>query len=409
MTSTSYGWHGEYFANVALSGTPAFVRDDANVDFDWGTSSPSPGTIGIDDFSVRWTRNVDLPAGRYRFTVTVDDGVRLWVNNHLLIESWREQPSATFSQEINLTGGQIPIKMEYYEHGGLAVAKLSWTRVTSTTNGDNWRGEYFDNVALSGTPVLTRDDAHILFDWGTGSPVPGSIPEEDFSVRWTRSVNLSSGRYRFMMTVDDGGRLWVNGKLLIDAWRDQAAHTYTAEIDLSGGAIPIKMEYYEHGGQSVARLSWEQVTGGSSTGSSAGTVVVDDTDPGFSKGGSYTGWRTAREGYGGRLLWTRNNDWQRPYYNWARWQPTLTPGRYEVFVFIPYRYTTTSNAVYSVSHSGGKTLRAVNQSTQGNHWASLGTYWFAGTSNDYVMLTDATGETRLTRLIAFDAVKWVPR
>jgi hypothetical protein len=218
-------------------------------------------------------------------------------------------------------------------------------------------------------------------------------------------VNLSTGRYRFMMTVDDGGRLWVNNQLLIDAWRDQAVRTYIGEIDLSGGTVPIRMEYYEHTGQAVARLSWELV----SPFPSPGNVIVDDTDPGFTTGGSPTGWRRVFEGYGGHLTWTWNNDWQRPYYNWARWSPDLSPGQYEVWVFVPYRYTTTSSARYLISHAGGHTSRVVNQSTQGGGWVSLGTYGFSGNSNDYVSLTDATGEERRTRLIAFDAVKWVSR
>jgi hypothetical protein len=54
-------------------------------------------------------------------------------------------------------------------------------------------------------------------------------------------------------------------------------------------------------------------------------------------------------------------------------------------------------------------LRIVNQSVYSNQWVSLGTYYFQGNSNDYVSLADVTYEPYLSRLIAFDAVKWVPR
>ena len=109
------------------------------------------------------------------------------------------------------------------------------------------------------------------------------------------------------------------------------------------------------------------------------------------------------------MLWTYNNDRVRSYYNWARWYPSLSAGRYEVFVHIPYRYTTTAGARYWVRHSGGYTLRVVNQSSYDNAWVSLGTYWFSGTSADYVSLADVTYEPYKSRLIAFDAVKWEPR
>jgi len=396
-------WRGEYFNNKTLSGSPALTREDASINFDWGAGSPASGTINADQFSVRWTRTLNFAAGNYRFSATVDDGVRLWVNNHLLIESWKDQPATTYSGEIYLPGGDIPLKMEYYENGGSAVAKLSW-ELASTPTIQYWKGEYFNNTSLSGTPALTRDDSQINFNWAANSPAAGAVNVDNFSVRWTRSLSLSAGRYRFTMTVDDGARLWVNNHLLIDVWYDQAARTYVGEIDLPSGNIPVKLEYYERGGLAVAQLSWSTVDA-----TTPGTVVVNDTDAGFVKGGSSSGWRTASEGYGGRLTWTWNNDYERPNYNWARWYPALAAGRYEVYVFIPERYTTTAYARYWVIHADGTTQQVVNQSTNGGRWVSLGIYRFDGGGDEYVLLTDATGESRLTRLVAFDAVKWAPR
>jgi hypothetical protein len=397
------GWHGEYFDNTTLSGTPAVVRDDPYVDFKWGTGPPATG-VGADGFSVRWTRDLDLPAGMYRFTATVDDGGRLWVNNHLLIDAWKEQPATTYTGDIYLPGGAVPVKMEYYEQAGLAVAQLSWVEVDTPPVTD-WRGEYFDNTTLSGTPTVVRDDPYVNLNWGTGSPAPG-IGVDGFSVRWTRDLDLATGTYRFTVTVDDGVRLWVNNQLLIDAWKEQPATTYTTDIYLPGGAVPVKMEYYEQAGLAVAQLSWAKVD---SEPPEPETVIVDDTDAGFVKGGSATGWRTEPEGYAGHLTWTWNNDWEWPSYNWARWHPSLKDAWYEVFVYIPERFTTTSNARYWIAHADGFTLRVVNQSASGSRWVSLGTYRFESGGADYVSLSDVTYESRLSRLVGFDAMKWVPR
>jgi len=202
--------------------------------------------------------------------------------------------------------------------------------------------------------------------------------------------------------VDDGARLWVNNHLLIDTWQVQPPRTYTADIYLPGGGIPIELEYYENDGGAVVQLAWTLVT-------LPGTVIVDDTDPGFTKGGTATEWYTANEGYGGRLFWTRNNDAVRINYDWARWRPILKPGQYQVFVYIPERYTTTSQANYRISHDGGYTQLSVDQSGNGGRWVSLGTFTFRGTTDDYVALDAVTSEPDLTRLIAFDAVKWEPR
>jgi hypothetical protein len=103
------------------------------------------------------------------------------------------------------------------------------------------------------------------------------------------------------------------------------------------------------------------------------------------------------------------HDTVRANYNWARWYPDLTPGFYEVFVYIPFRYTTTAQARYWIAHEGGLSLQIVDQSANGDKWVSLGTYRFRGDGSGYVSLADVTFEPYLSRLIAFDAVKWDPR
>jgi hypothetical protein len=137
-------------------------------------------------------------------------------------------------------------------------------------------------------------------------------------------------------------------------------------------------------------------------------VIVDNADPGFRKGGSPTTWHSAPEGHGSTMIWTKNNDRLRPNYNWVRWYPELEAGSYEVLVHIPEHYSTTRSARYWVSHHEGFTLCRVNQAANGGRWVSLGAFTFRGTGDEYVSLSDVTYEPYLSRLIAFDAVKWVP-
>lgn len=404
---TPHNWRGEYFADRHLTGEPVLVRDDpvdgesGGLDFDWGTGSPA-AHIPSDGFSVRWTRMVPLEPGAYRFTATSDDGIRVYADDQPVIDQWYDHPARTFIGDVNLTGDNHVIVVEYYENRGDAVAQVSWEPISAASS---WRGEYFPNRWLNDPPVLVRDDPNLGFNWSYGSPA-STIPSDNFSVRWTRTFHFEPGSYRFTTTTDDGVRLWVNGHLLIDEWHDQALSPHNGTIYLSGG-VPIKMEYYERGGLASAWLTWDRDDGPPPP--PPGAIVVDDTDQGFIKGGSTSGWHTAAEGYGGRLTWTRNNDRWRPNYNWARWYPDLAPGRYEVFVYIPERYTTTSRVRYWVSHRDGYTLRLVNQSTNGDRWVSLGTYWFRGSRDDYVSLADVTYEPYVSRLVAFDAVKWEPR
>jgi hypothetical protein len=382
---------------MTLSGPAVLQRPEPSLDYFWGGGSPDQ-SVSTDRFSARWTRYIDVASGIYRFTATSDDGMRVSVDGAWIINEWYDHAAKKVSVDRNLSAGHHLITVEFYENLGDAVARVSWVPVTNITD---WRGEYFTNRTLSGSPALVRNDQEINFTWGTGSPASG-IPADNFSVRWTRSIEVNAGSFRFTVTVDDGVRLWVNGHLLIDAWQDQV-RTYSGVIFLPGGSIPLKMEYYESAGAATARLSIAREDG------QAGTVIVDDSDPGFAKGGSATGWHTAAEGYGGRLFWTKNNDRVRPNYNWGRWYPKVAPGRYEVFVYIPYKYTTTAKARYWISHAGGTTLRVVNQSAYDNQWVSLGTYQFQGNSNDYLSLADVTYEPYLSRIVAWDAAKWESR
>ncbi len=121
-----------------------------------------------------------------------------------------------------------------------------------------WKGEYFGNKYLSGKPVLVRIDKQINFDWRWGTPAR-SIHRNDFSARWTATlVPPVSNTYQFQMNTDDGGRLYIDGKLLIDEWHDQSPHTYTASIKLEAGhPYNIEMDYFQDVDNACAHLGWD--------------------------------------------------------------------------------------------------------------------------------------------------------
>lgn len=124
--ATGTGLYGEYFDNKDLSNRK-LTRTDATVNFDWSSGSPD-STIGTDTFSVRWTGWVQAPtSGSYTFFTTSDDGVRLWVNDQLIINNWSDHGATEDGGTITLSAGnKYDIKLEYYENGGAAVIKLSW-------------------------------------------------------------------------------------------------------------------------------------------------------------------------------------------------------------------------------------------------------------------------------------------
>jgi hypothetical protein len=249
-------WRGEYFANADLAGNPALVRNDANVDFNWGYGGPGSG-IPANYFSARWTRDLGFDAGNYRFHVVVDDGARLFIDGNLVINEWRDGSQREVTTERYLGGGTHNLRVEYYQRTGTALIYVWWEKVSNPSYPD-WKGEYWSNRWLDGKSILTRNDRDINFNWGTGSP-DSRIPNDNFSARWTHTLNLGDGLYRFHLRVDDGARLWVDDGLLIDEWRDGSDREVTADLALYQGQHSLRVEFYERTGKALIHVWWEKI------------------------------------------------------------------------------------------------------------------------------------------------------
>jgi hypothetical protein len=248
-------WKGEYFPGRTPSTAPVLVRNDSKIDFNWGSAAPAPG-LPANDFSVRWTRTLPFEAGDYRFYARSDDGVRLWVDDWLVVDEWNDGGAGVRTGDFRGIGaGDHTVKVEYYEAKGDAFVTVWWERV-GPVNG--WKGEYFNNGGLDDTPALVRGDNAINFDWGSGSPAAG-IAADDFSVRWTRRVPFEDGLYRFSARADDGIRVWVDGETLIDQWNGDTSKTYTADLPLAKGNHDVKVEYREINGDANVQFSWQRL------------------------------------------------------------------------------------------------------------------------------------------------------
>jgi hypothetical protein len=411
------GWWAEYYANPGLYDGPSLTRYESSINYDWGTGAPAPG-LPADYFSVRWTRTTYFSANTYSFCVTIDDGARVWVDGQLIIDQWKLQSATTYCASQYLSAGTHVVQMAYFENTGFAVAKLWWTPGGGPPPPpppppppvSGWFGQYFNNKDLSGSPVLTRTDADIRFDWGTGAPAPG-LPADNFSVRWTRDVYFSAGTYNFFAKHDDGVRLWVDDALVIDFWHDQPAMTHSGTRTLSAGTHRVRVEYYEHTGL-ASIVVWWSVDGFEPppTPGPGGEVVVDNTSAGFLWGGPLKSRHTAYQGVGGSFYWTYNSTIN-PI-NYGKWTPRLSAaGNYEVFAYIPGNYATSANVRYRILHHGQRNDRVIGQYFYNNQWVSLGTYYFdaANVGREFVLVYDNTREPYASRAIAFDAVKFVPR
>jgi hypothetical protein len=384
---TGVGLWGQYYqyppGNINWSNLKV-ARLDPTINFDWVGGSPDPLLLS-DLFSVRWTGKVKaFYTESYTFYTVSEDGVRLWVNNQLLIDHWTEHAATEDSGTIAMVAGQkYDIKIEYYENAGLASMKLSWSSAhtpkaivptsalfsnavpaatvpdyysvaantvltvpagtgvlvndadpagysltatlrrraghgTVTVRSDggftytptagysgpdtfsyyaynglvnsaetmvyvlvdtspvvngmavNWDeqarglGATYYQYGAGGVdwanPRLTRRDATVDFDWGTGSPDP-LLAADKFAVRWmARLQSTYSELYTFYAYSDAGARVWIDDKLVIDQWTAHTAAEQSGTIALSTGQLyTVRVEYYEDSGPATMKLSWSSL------------------------------------------------------------------------------------------------------------------------------------------------------
>lgn len=123
--------------------------------------------------------------------------------------------------------------------------------------------EYFANRELSGKPALTRIDPQLDFTWHDGSPA-AVLPSDDFSVRWTGKLTpKKSGDYVLSLTGDDGFRLSLDGKRILEDWSDHAPRARGVVVPLEAGrSYAVVVEFYERGGGAELRFNHAFVQAG---------------------------------------------------------------------------------------------------------------------------------------------------
>ncbi len=273
------GLVGQYWNNDNYTGSPSITRVDQNIDFDWATGSPMRGTIAINNFTVRWDGYFVAPqTGTYQFGTTSDDDCKIWVDNQVVLDDWDWCGADRYGTSMTLNAGQIvPIRMDFRERTGLAIAQLKVKGVVSTDgmvvpsewlqtgvrpigNQHGLTGNYFarqdgTNTFSAGNPqVMKRVDPYLSFNWGTGAPVSGG--PEDFLTRWTGYITApTTGTYTFGARSDDGTKITVgtNNTVVQNDWVEHGqpatptwgGTTYNLTANVP---VPVTIEYFDLGG-----------------------------------------------------------------------------------------------------------------------------------------------------------------
>jgi beta-glucosidase len=231
------GLRGEYFNNQDYSGTPVVVRDDAVVDFQWGSQAPAPG-IHENFVCVRWTGRFIAPvSGKINLGTRSDDGSRLYLDGKLIADNWgNHDMTAPVVGEVTVEAGKsYDIRIDYVEDGGDAGMALVWQDPTVMTGAPTIEGavkaaEAADVVILCvGNSKDYEGEGRDL----TGFDMPGAQEELIQSV-------LAAGKPTIVV-------LYGGTPLKIDDW--------------AGKASAILNAYYpgQEGGDALAEILFGEV------------------------------------------------------------------------------------------------------------------------------------------------------
>lgn len=222
----------EGFVRVLSLAAPASftIAPGGTATFSVGLSSVPAG------FAFQWSRNGQNLAGQ--------------TTHQLVISNAQLADAGAYTLEVTgLSGDQWVSPV-----GGLIVG--------SPGTGSGLTGNYYNLINgtsnFTGPVALTRTDSTIDFNWNGEQPDP-AVNGTDFMARWHGSVEpIYSDVYTFSTVTDDGSRLWVDGKLLVNDWMAHAATTNSGSITLTAGQkYDLVFEYYQGTGASSARLAWQ--------------------------------------------------------------------------------------------------------------------------------------------------------
>ncbi len=257
-------WQGAYYNGTAPIGGPILTRNSRTINFHWGLGSPD-GRVPVDGFSARWASTTNFVGGVYRFTLTVDDGAKVWVDEQQVLDVWKVQAETTYTFDVTIAKGNHVITIEYFDESGTATIQFSFKRIGNAPPaapapvGDAvWQAAYYDTPAPDDDADAWFTQPTLDFNWGGGAPAAG-IPADSFSARWTRNVGFEGRTYAFCIRADDGIRVWVDDNLIMDEWHiSDGSVTSCRNVGMTAGLHYIKVEYYEDTANALVKMWWEK-------------------------------------------------------------------------------------------------------------------------------------------------------
>jgi hypothetical protein len=268
------------FPTLKAGQKPDLERADAQINFA-STLEAFPGTKLVDNFYVNWTGILRVPKdGAYVFYLESDDGSRLYIDGKQVVDNNGLHEMTEMSGKIQLPAGDHELKVEFFDAEEDAGCIFSWEpagqgrqvvpaavlfhKPSASEPGllaEYYRlpegAEDFPNFPAGKAPDLKRVDLNINFE-STQDNWPGTTFKDFFYIRWTGKIRIpDDGSYAFFLESDDGSRLFIDGKQVVDNGGVHAMEEASGAVQLTAGDHDFKAEFFEKDIDAGCKLSWK--------------------------------------------------------------------------------------------------------------------------------------------------------
>lgn len=268
------------FPTIPAGQKPSVERLDKEINFA-STVEAFPGTKLVDNFYVNWTGMIRIPKdGAYTFQLESDDGSRLFIDGKQVVDHGGTHDMTEMSGRAELKAGDHEIKVEFFDAEEDAGCRLSWETAGQAkavvpaaalfhkaAGGEpGLLAEYyrtedgtedFPDFPASKAPALKRVDKTINFE-STQDNWPGTDFKDFFYIRWTGTIRVpADGKYTFFLDSDDGSRLFIDGKQVVDNGGAHGMEEVSGGVQLTAGDHALKVEFFEKDIDAGCKFSWK--------------------------------------------------------------------------------------------------------------------------------------------------------
>lgn len=249
-------WIVTYYSKLNFAGTKVQKKVNA-IHFSWGTKSPVKG-IPQSRFSAIMSKSISISSGgKYRISGKANDGVKVYVDGKKKVDYWKAG-SHTFGKDIMLAKGLHKVEIQYYDSTGDAFIQVDLKKVSLPNTTTEWSGLLFPSKDFTKTPVSTSTKT-LNYNWGSHAPHKG-ISAGDYSAIFQKKVVVfKDTKYIIMGKVNDGIRIYVDGKKQVDFWKD-GTRNIEKNVTLRKGTHTLKVEYYNISGSGRLRVDLNEAS-----------------------------------------------------------------------------------------------------------------------------------------------------